>query len=212
MDQACRDFRQRWIEDAHAAREGHAQECAACRGWLARSAAQVAGLVGLPRRAAPIELEQRLFPLTEAPERAERSLRRLRELAPLRAPAVLERLVAEELAAPESARARRFAGDLARQATPQALERRLFAGAAPAQGLRRLFLAGAVAAAVLLAFLTAEAFRAVGPAAPGARPFLVHRAPPAALHPMLGGLVGLADARGTAILRPQGEPAIEEEG
>jgi hypothetical protein len=212
MDQACQEFRQRWIEDAHVARAAHAEECAACRAWLARSTAQVAGLVGLARHAAPVELEQRLFPLREAPESAERSLRRLRELSPLRAPAVLERLVAEELAAPESARARRFAGDLARQATPQALERRLFAGAAPAQGLRRRFLAGAAAAAVLLVLLTAEALRAVSPAATRARPFLVHRAAPPELHPMLGGLVGLADARGAAILRPQGEPAIEEEG
>lgn len=55
----------------------------------------------------------------------------LRSLPRHAAPAVLDRLVAEELASPEAARARRFAGDLERQATPSSLWSRVARRAEP---------------------------------------------------------------------------------
>src|SRR5687767_2985808 len=117
MDQACQTFRTGWLERALEAgvrpERGHLDACGECRAWMGGAQAQIAAFGLLARLAAPKELETRLFETTRATDAAVEELwtRRLGDLKPLAAPAVLERLVDEELRAPESARARRFAGD-----------------------------------------------------------------------------------------------------
>jgi len=209
MDQACETFRTLWLEraleaGARAQRAAHLEACEACRLWTGGAQAQIAAFANLERLTAPAELEARLFLARGASESeaAERWARRLADLQPLAAPAVLDRLVDEELRAPESARARRFAGDLPRQDAPTVLEGRVFrSGRRSAVPRRRLSLiAGAAAAAGLLA---------VGLALLNERerPFTVHHARPARPHAMVAELAG---AWTGDILRAEGVAGEEQ--
>jgi hypothetical protein len=130
----------------------------------ARRERLVGGILGtLDRVPAPAGLEQRLrgnFAAQEA-EAAAREGRAgdrpllagaLAGLARRDVPAVLDRLVSEELADPTAARARRFAGDLERRRAPFELERRVrlrVLGRDGARGLLRIFVPVALAAGLL---------------------------------------------------------------
>jgi hypothetical protein len=159
MDQACQHFRSRWLEQVldvgeRTGRDAHLDACAGCQAWVGGAHAQVTAFAQLPRRPAPAELEQRLFPLEAAAlAGTEERARRLSELQHLTAPAVLERLVQEELQAPEAARARRFAGDLGRHVPPPSLEQRVFPVRLSARPSRR---------ALSLALCAAAAFSVLG--------------------------------------------------
>jgi hypothetical protein len=130
--------------------DGHAETCAPCARWLRGLAARERLLAGLPRASAPAELDGRVVAAIHAGERQERAVDALRGLgrlevgpgveralaeaaesaavAPLeapgrrRAPRVLERLVAGELADPGRARAQRFVSSLPRLGAPPELE------------------------------------------------------------------------------------------
>jgi hypothetical protein len=94
-------------------------------------------LRALGRQRAPAELAERLrqaalergAPASDealrARELASPALRAVTGLPRVAAPAVLHRLVREELADPAGARAKRFPGDLERLSTPESLERRV---------------------------------------------------------------------------------------
>jgi hypothetical protein len=192
MDQACQHFRSRWLEQVldvgeRTGRDAHLDACAGCQAWVGGAHAQVTAFAQLPRRPAPAELEQRLFPLEAAAlAGTEERARRLSELQHLTAPAVLERLVQEELQAPEAARARRFAGDLGRHVPPPSLEQRVFPVRLSARPSRR---------ALSLALCAAAAFSVLGLAlffegdgGPRERPFIVHRARPARSHALVAEL------------------------
>lgn len=135
--------------------DAHVAECGNCRGWLAMRQAQGRALAALAPVTAPDELEERVrFDLGAEPAPA--SAGALRSLERLAAPAVLERLVLEELADPALARARRFAGDLSRRPAPLRLESELAArrGTGAASRRRSPVLAMVAAALVFwLAFL-----------------------------------------------------------
>lgn len=193
MDQACQNFRSRWLEQVldvgeRTGRATHLDACAGCQAWVGGAHAQITALAQLPRRTAPAQLEQRLFPLEAAAlAGTEERARRLSELQPQTAPAVLERLVQEELLAPEAARARRFAGDLSRHVPPPSLEQRVFPlrpSGRPSRRTLSLALCAAAAASVLgLALL----FERDG-GGPRERPFIVHRARPARSHALVAEL------------------------
>jgi hypothetical protein len=145
----------------------------------------VAALFELPRRVVPAPLADSvaadLMPGARTADGTAtcfeaRLERRLATLPRHSAPAVLDRLVAEELAAPEAARARRFAGDLGRPAVPGALARRLALGAGADRGrrARRLAAAGVAIAAALLAVVLVLR----GDPDPKTRPFVVMDGPP----------------------------------
>ncbi len=144
----------------------------------ARVAREVAGdrserlgrvLASCTRLAAPQCLEETLFPGAPADgaqdaaavrgdgERGERAARILRTLDLPPAPAVLERLVDEELHAPAAHRTGRFSGDLERLRAPDVLERRLSAGLRRSS-LVRLF-AGPVATLAAAALVVWVAVR-----------------------------------------------------
>lgn len=143
---------------------GHLATCADCAAYVARVARSLAGLRGLERRPAPTELDGRVVAALQAGARQDRAVRALEELAPrtaperveravqtdaelaalhpgrelrptrLRAPQVLDRLVAEELGDPSAARARRFVSSLPRLEAPGELAARVasdLAGAPP---------------------------------------------------------------------------------
>jgi hypothetical protein len=88
-------------------------------------------LRSLARRAAPPALDVAVAGLFEGrvpagdAVRGERAAQALRALDIVPAPAVLDRLVAEELAKPELQRAERFPGQLERLAAPEELEEKL---------------------------------------------------------------------------------------
>jgi hypothetical protein len=193
MDPLCQPFRTRWLEhllDAgeRTGRDRHLDACAACQAWIGGAHAQVTAFARLPRRPAPAELERRLFPLQAAALAAtEERARRLSELERQDAPAILDRLVEEELASPEAARARRFAGDLARHATPATLEQRVFPVRGPAARVSRRHLSLALCATAALAVLGLSLFfeRDGGSRE---RPFIVHRGRPARSHAMVAEL------------------------
>jgi hypothetical protein len=135
--------------------DSHLATCADCAAYVARVARSLAGLRGLERRPAPIELDGRVVAALQAGARQERAVRAVEELAPrtaperveravetdaelaahhpgrelrparLRAPQVLDRLVAEELGDPSAARARRFVSSLARLEAPGELALRV---------------------------------------------------------------------------------------
>jgi len=192
MDQACQHFRTRWLEQVldvgeRTGRDAHLDACAACQAWIGGAHAQVTAFAQLPRRLAPAQLEQRLFPLQAAAlAGTEERARRLSELTPQTAPAVLERLVQEELLAPEAARARRFAGDLGRQAPPPSLEQRVFPIRPSARPSRRALSLSLCAAAALSVLSLALFFERDG--GPRERPFIVHRARPARSHALVAEL------------------------
>jgi hypothetical protein len=137
----------------------------ACQRFLQRQKALVQFLSALPRHAVPDELELRVATeVTSAP----RCTALLGTLARISAPDVLDRLVAEELADPATARAARFAGSLRRASAPQELSLRVHRGLAPLEPRprsRRLGLATAgllTAAAVLFWMAPRPSVRAVG--------------------------------------------------
>ena len=200
MDAACKTFRASWLATALEAagsveRDAHLDGCEACQAWASGAHLQVAALGQLPRLQAPAELEARVFraePSAVAGEsdlsdaRDERWRQVLETLPRLEAPHVLERLVDEELASPETARARRFAGDLDRHQAPTALERRVFPlpSAPTRRGVLRVL--PLAAAAALALWLT---LRTPGSEASSERPFKVHHEVPAEVPSMVAGLV-----------------------
>lgn len=103
----------RAVEDAHAS------QCAECGAWWTRQLRLASALRALPRASAPAELDERVQPEQMTISAIERGARRLE---PLRAPAILDQLVREEIADPAAARTRRFAGDLHRLTPPRALD------------------------------------------------------------------------------------------
>jgi len=158
----------------HEARS-HREECSACRVWCARLSLQVRALHRLLPLTPPAALDEavaaawkagpewalvgllRSCATLDVPEELPRRLAEeafvapfLRAMTPAPVPAVLERLIAEELKDPARARAERFPGDLRRLDVPPSLTDRLRRG----RGLRgRRTLApwiAALAAAFLL--------------------------------------------------------------
>ncbi|MBM3976445.1 MAG: hypothetical protein FJ299_05580 [Planctomycetes bacterium] len=142
---------------------GHGSECAACADWWGRQCRLVAAFRDLQRSAAPAALDQRLGSEQLA---AARTRAVLEHLSVLHAPAVLDRLVGEEISGQPGTTVGRFATDLARLQAPAALERALADSAAIADepaaaarefrtsipgGLRRRWIgaAGALAAGLL---------------------------------------------------------------
>jgi hypothetical protein len=83
----------------------------------------------LERPQVPAELDERVLgEAVRAELEASEATRRISALGRLAAPAVLDRLVAEELVDPAASRARRFAGDLERVEAPPALDESLADG------------------------------------------------------------------------------------
>lgn len=118
-------------------------------------------LGGLARLAAPAELGERVrsalaLPLAQE-ERGQKNAQVLHALDVQQAPAVLDRLVDEELRAQELHRSERFAGDLERLSAPVALERRVRFGVRR-RALVRLFVGpvATLAAAGLIVWLVAR--------------------------------------------------------
>jgi len=188
MHSTCRTFREA-LHDPRGSLDAHAGTCADCAAFAARIGRAAEALAALERRAAPLELDGRVVASFQAGVRQDRVVRALTELGPLETPAdaeldarvefavrhpelelgrtsskaphVLERLVAEELADPAAARARRFVGSLRRFEAPAELElgvaRDLAAGPSPdparGQGSGRRRVLVAAAALVLAALL-----------------------------------------------------------
>jgi hypothetical protein len=192
---------------------GHLAACADCRADLARTVRQVAALRALEHVRAPFELDGLSVAATQAGARQERAALALRALgrtsAPadleLRltgraAPAVLDRLVEEELADIERARVRRWLGRLPRLGAPAELRQRVASGQRRARPLVPLGAALVTLALVGGALALVEILRppAVGPER-GPRLVVERVRSPADLDPMarslLGGLTGgLSDA------------------
>ena len=132
----------------------------------------------LPDLGAPPELAERLFPLATAaaPRRVEPlgvgeaslAVQAVRALDHLSAPAVLDRLVEEELRNPAACRANRFAGDLERLHAPRVLDSLVqsrLAGRFPTQRWTVRLLA--LAAALVLAWIGVQRWGGSGvPEAP----------------------------------------------
>lgn len=151
MHAACTEFRDEALAlDLDGARASeHARSCASCAAWALRTAREARALRGLPRQEVPFELDGRVVASLEAGGRQDRAVGSLGilgrveppleldravdaefeslepELQPHRAPAVLDRLVSEELADPAKTRARRFLGSLERMSTPAELDARV---------------------------------------------------------------------------------------
>lgn len=130
---------------------GHAAECSACALFAQRFERCSTALSSLTRKRAPHELEGRVVAALEAGSRQQRAIEALVTLGRLKppaeldgavisatggehayqlrgrhaAPAVLERLVSEELSDPPKARSRRFVGSLRRFVAPRVLEQRV---------------------------------------------------------------------------------------
>jgi hypothetical protein len=230
MDTACTAFRATWLENALAAcspgfaadpaQGAHRAACTACARWSARRTDQIAALRGVTRRSAPNHLAKAIaMALVPGGSGAGSSFetrlaRRLTALPQHRAPAVLARLVGEELAAPGHARVRRFAGDLDRPAVPGVLAQRVSVGvasdAARGRGPRPL-LSAAAAAAVLLAI----GLFFVGGRPEAGRPFTVRQGSPPVPSPLAasladgwaGGILAAGETAGESLGRP-----IREEG
>ncbi len=149
MSMHCQEPRERWLEDlakskvlgtnCHNGGDGgdepekiaHLESCPECAEWVRRNTLLARALWGLPSLSAPPELATRLFPLERSVAAADPEvspvIQAVRALDRHPAPAVLERLVAEELADPSAARTRRFAGDLEPLPAPRKLEVRVLA-------------------------------------------------------------------------------------
>lgn len=119
----------------------HLASCAACAAFAASIDRHALALRGLPRHEASEELDGLVVAAFHAGHRQERAIdavraltreptpsaldQRLWERGPRSAPAVLDRLVAEDLADPEKALSRRYAGRLQRLSAPEELRRRI---------------------------------------------------------------------------------------
>jgi hypothetical protein len=147
---ACRAFRESLLDRAVEA-AGHAAECNPCALFAQRFARCSTSLSSLTRKHAPQELEGRVVAALEAGSRQQRAIEALVTLGRLKppaeldgavmsqaggehtyqlrgrhsAPAVLERLVNEELSDLPKARTRRFVGSLRRFVAPRLLEQRV---------------------------------------------------------------------------------------
>jgi len=130
---------------------GHAASCGACDLFARNFARGTQSLSQLTPKSAPHELEGRVVAALEAGARQQRAIEALVALGRLKppaeldgavmaaasgehtyqvrgrhaAPAVLERLVNEELSDPPKARSRRFVGSLRRFVAPRVLEQRV---------------------------------------------------------------------------------------
>lgn len=175
---SCQDVRDRLLESrgslsgVDAELRGHLDACAECAAFARRAAQIDLSFTRLARVSAPLELDGLTVGALEAGRRQERAVAALRGLARLpappelvgraledpthvlRAPAVLERLVDEDLRNSSGALARRFAGRLERQRAPLILRERLQRSALtllrPSAARRNL-----VAAAALVVLLVA---------------------------------------------------------
>lgn len=148
MRPGCRELRDAWIEHAQPrALEGelaaHLATCEECARFVANARRIARAMAELPRLEAPDELPGRVVAACHAGFLQERAARLARELArlevpsaleqkvlgtasrELRAPAVLDRLVAEDLRDPAKAIARRYAGSLKRHEAPKTLAGRV---------------------------------------------------------------------------------------
>jgi hypothetical protein len=170
MTLSCLESRERLLDRRGVARPedldllAHLDVCGECAGFARRTAAVSESLSGLPRRPAPQELDGLVVAALQAGHRQDRAVGGLRGLSRLpvpaelagraldvqprdaRAPAVLDRLVDEDLRDQTAAMARRFAGRLERRPAPRVLRDRLehFAPA-PLRStrIRRILLAAA---------------------------------------------------------------------
>lgn len=121
----------------------HLATCPECARFVANARRIVQAVAELPRTSVPDELAGRVVAACHAGYLQERAARLTRELArldapaeldqkvlgvpsgSLRAPAVLDRLVAEDLRDPAKAVARRYAGSLMRYSAPRTLRQRV---------------------------------------------------------------------------------------
>lgn len=176
----CQVFRESSITDAlgPSASEpeyvAHRDSCGTCAAFVLRLEAQVHALRSMPRRNAPRDLDGRVVAALHPGHREERAVRFLRSMgrvaapsaldarvgdgaAPLRAPEILDQLVAEDRIDPAQSLTRRFTGKVKRRSAPEALAQRVEAVLRTGPGGRerarlrpfRLVL-GTVAAALLL--------------------------------------------------------------
>jgi len=140
--------------------DAHLAGCANCRAELARAARRMSLVRSLAHLAAPIDLDGAVVAALQAGVRQERAIQAVTNLTPVAAPevlarrvaaptapAVLERLVGEDLADPAKALASRYTRRLERLRAPPDLEQRL--GRAPRRSTS-LYLPIALAAAGLL--------------------------------------------------------------
>lgn len=140
--------------------DAHLADCATCRSELARATQRTSLVRTLARVAPPIELDGVVVAALQAGMRQKRAVQAITSLTPVAAPdvlaqriagvtapAVLERLVSEDLADPAKAVASRYTRRLERLRAPTDLEHRL--GHAPRRSTSR-FLPIALATAGLL--------------------------------------------------------------
>ena len=227
MKEHCREYRETWSGEAHGA--PHVEACESCRAWLRAVLAHGEALSALAPVPAPPELGERvraeleegaegrvrralleLTPLTapeeltarlelESEEHWQRLARTLGTLDWLAAPAVLDRLVSEELEDAPAHRSRRFC-DLERLDAPHDLERRVERGLTRQQRRWRM-LAGSAATAAAAALLLWGGLRGAETGAERDYPFEVVRTGDlAGLDPIaraLGG--GLSGGLGRAV-------------
>lgn len=138
--------------DLEALALGHAVECDECAAWVAQLTRLAGRLYGMQPQVAPAELDGRVVAALQAGDRESRAVRAVADLSsmhtpgfledtvehaleealipagggvPMGAPAVLERLVSEELAEPERFMVSRLVAGLPRQPAPVALDERV---------------------------------------------------------------------------------------
>ncbi len=141
--------------------DAHLARCSACRRELARAERRVAIVRELPRASAPSALDGAVVAALQAGARQERVIRALAALMPFpapedlerrialpRAPAVLDRLVEEDMADPAKALVSRFVRRLERLRAPDELAERL--RSIPARSPGRLLTPVLVAAGLVL--------------------------------------------------------------
>ncbi|MFN0006489.1 MAG: hypothetical protein ACKVXR_01175 [Planctomycetota bacterium] len=218
----------------------HLDECPECSEFARRTKALVAHLSALPRRPAPAELAGLVVAATQAGHRQERAANAVSALSRLpvpsdleivafdeervdeqrsrldpigaRAPAVLDRLVDEELRDPAAAISRRFASRLDRRRAPGALRERV-AGTVraflPPSRLRLILpLAAGVALLVLVGVrFFGERSSQVGEATDGFQ--VVYESTMGSMDPMARGLLagltgGVVDVHASSGLQTDG--------
>lgn len=222
----------------------HVLACGACRTWVRAAKGQIGFVGALTKLTAPPELDELVAdglrsgasepsdigtlprvehgavergPEPQATFSEPQAMDILRELSRVAPPAVLERLIEEELRDPAAARARRFAGDLERRSAPARLERRMFrilrGGLARPRRLIGIVAPLATAAAAVLVVWLAF-LRGTG-MPESERPFLVYRAESTeGLHPIAldmadalvgGGIARLPESTWSVVLRTEEE-------
>jgi len=181
MSPSCRDFLAAMLETAptrpaaESALGQHLVGCESCSAALERAIRLRTALLALSPRRAPIDLDGLVVAATQAGKRQERAVAHLRtalhheapahldarvgiggsllgEVERLHAPAVLERLVEEELRDPQHALTRRYVARLQRLGPPATLRERVHTRLAQP---RRSALRGALLAGAALTVLVA---------------------------------------------------------